>query len=123
MSSDRLPYEDYPDDARERWRTAILTWLIVSTVLWISGGLGAVVPAMMSVMIFNAPPNPPTMTAFVCLATFPLVCLGSVVLSWLIYAVRLPRAAVACSLLPLVNVVVGAGAVACIYVFFDGKLH
>jgi hypothetical protein len=98
-------------------------WLSLTAALWLGGAALSVVPIMMSAMIFNGPPNPPTMTAFVCLATFPLVAVGSVALSWLLYALRLTRAAVACSLLPLANVAVGVGAVVCIYVFHDGNIH
>jgi hypothetical protein len=63
-----------------------LSWYLM-TALWGVGGLLAVFPAIMTPMMFDAPgstSNPITIGLAVSVAVFPLVCLISAGLPWLL---------------------------------------
>ncbi|WOD39422.1 hypothetical protein [Nodosilinea sp. E11] len=104
--------------------------LVIATVILIAGAVIGALPAMMTPMMFDDPKaleSPATVTLALSIATFPLVCLGAVLLSWLVFA--LPALAAiphrylwACGLttLPLINVVIAGLALAWISYVNDG---
>lgn len=95
------------------------------SVLWILAGVAGLMPALFSVMLFDAPgseSNPATIALALAVATFPFVCLGA--------AVQSLRSASADSggdyrllFLPLLNIVVAAIAVAWIEAFQNGRFN
>ncbi len=101
---------------REPRRERTFVWLCLSTSASITLGLMSIVPAILSLTMFNAPPPPLVMTVIVCVASLSVVALVSILLSWLFYAVQAYPLAKFVSLLPLVNIMVGAIAVVCMYV-------
>ena len=92
-------------------KKAVRTWLILTTVFFCIAGLLSLVPVMMSPMIFDAPGserNPAAIVLFVCIISFPVICIVSIPLSWVCYKRERFRAARLVSLAPLVNFAVGA---------------
>ena len=86
------------------------------------GGLFGIVPAITSVFLFDSPgseKNPATIILFANALTFPLACLTSIVASWVLYVVKRYTLAFVLALLPLVNVVMGAGALVWLQLFND----
>src|ERR1019366_3242248 len=99
---------------------ANLRWLIL-TALWILAGLAAVVPAMMTPMMFDAPGserNPVAIGLAISVAIFPLVCLLSAVLPWIFR--KWPFAAMF-FLLPVANLAVIAAIVFTLDYFCSGQ--
>jgi hypothetical protein len=100
------------------------TFLIVTTVIFSLGGLLGILPAITSVFLFDSPgseKNPATIILFANALTFPLACLTSVVVSWVLYAAKRYTLAVVLAFLPLVNVIMGAGALVWLELFNDGR--
>lgn len=95
------------------------------SVLWILAGVAGLIPALFSVMLFDAPgseSNPATIALALAVATFPFVCFGA--------AVQALRSAADESggdyrllFVPLLNVVVAALAVAWIEAFQNGRFN
>jgi hypothetical protein len=76
------------------------------------------------VFLFDSPgseKNPATIILFANALTFPLACLTSVVASWILYASKRYTLAVGLAFLPLVNVIMGAGALVWLELFNDGR--
>ncbi|MBD2258048.1 hypothetical protein [Pseudanabaena sp. FACHB-2040] len=112
-------------------RKTALMFLSIATAVLIAAAVIGVFPAVMTPMMFDAPgsmENPATVTLAIGVATFPIVCVLAVVLSWTV--ALLPVLAQfpqhyswACALtgLPLVNVVVAGLALAWLTVFNGGS--
>jgi hypothetical protein len=97
-----------------------LRWLIL-TALWALAGLAAVVPAMMTPMMFDAPGserNPVAIGLAISVAVFPLICLSSAVLPWLF---RRRRFAAMFFLLPVANLALIAAIVFTLDYFCGGQ--
>jgi len=63
-----------------------LSWVVL-TALWAVAGLAAILPALMSPMMFDAPgstANPVTIALAISVALLPLVCLVAAGLPWLL---------------------------------------
>jgi hypothetical protein len=111
-------------------KTALMLLLIATVILILAAVVGAL-PAMMTPMMFDSPgslESPATVTLAISVATFPLVCILAVLLSWLVFTLPvfadLPhRYLWACGLmtLPLINVAVGGLALAWISYFNGGS--
>jgi hypothetical protein len=88
-------------------RTGTRNWLIVTSIVF--GGTFVVLsfPLLIaSVMMFDAPGsqgNPPTVLLFWSVISFPVLCLFSIVGSWVLYRFTKDTAARLVSLLPLVS--------------------
>ncbi len=100
------------------------TVLKVTTGLWLLATVPGIGLAMFSVMLFDAPgseENPATIALFYSLSTFPVICVVSVVLSWILY--RRQWSTVACwiACLPLLNVIAGIGAIVYLETFCGGR--
>jgi Sec-independent protein secretion pathway component TatC len=112
-------------------RKTALMFLFIATVIWIVGAVVGLLPALMTPMMFDAPgslENSATVTLAISIATFPVVCIVAVLLSWLVFALpllaHLPHRYVwACALtaLPLINVSTGGLALAWLLYFNDGS--
>ncbi len=101
------------------------TCLIIATVLFSLGGLVGLLPALTSFFLFDAPgsdKNPATILLFCSAVTFPLLCLVSVVLSWILYARERFTASCWIAFLPVVNVVAGTLALLWLELFNNGLL-
>jgi hypothetical protein len=93
-----------PADAKTR-RSARLTLILTSVLfgLLMIPGVGAM---MISPMVFNAPESErnPTLVAFtVALVSYPILAFLSIIGSWVLYALKHYRIAMAVSLLPLLS--------------------
>ncbi len=87
-------------------------------------------PAIMTPMIFDDPKaleSPAAVTLAISVATFPIVCMVAVLLSWLVFLLpvfaNLPyRYLLACGFtaLPLINLTTAAAALSWIFYFNDG---
>lgn len=96
-------------------------WYLL-TALWVIVGLLAVVPALLSPMMFDAPgstSNPCTIGLAISVAVFPLVCLAGAGLPWLL---RRRPSSKWLFLLPLLGVAVIAAFVVAQNYFFNGRL-
>jgi hypothetical protein len=105
-------------------QTTARTFLLVSTIFFVCGGALGLLPALTSFFLFDAPgseKNPATILLFWSALTFPLVCVLSLAAAWILYARK--HFAVACwvSLLPLVNLCGGAGALLWLQLFNNGQ--
>lgn len=98
---------------------------ILSVVFGVLGAASAI-PALFSVMLFDAPgstENPATIALVAAIATCPIVCPAAVVGAWLFY--RAGRNALAAIVIwsPILNVVVAAIAIYCLETFYGGKFN
>lgn len=71
-----------------------------------------------SPMVFDAGETRSLWTFVITLWTYPVTVLGAVIVSWILFALRCHRAAIACALLPLLHL--GVLAVQ-IFVVGDGR--
>jgi hypothetical protein len=86
-------------------------WLIVETILCIPAVALGGFAALMSPMMFDAPgstSNPHVVALFWSVVAFPFACMAAVVLGWILFATRHPRAAFWFSLTPLIPLITGA---------------
>ena len=100
------------------------TFLLISTILFSLGGILGILPALTSFFLFDAPgseKNPATIVLFVSALTLPLVCVIAVSAAWILYARKWFAAACWVSLLPLVNLVGGGGALLWLELFNNGQ--
>ncbi|MFQ4139851.1 hypothetical protein PGN35_026410 [Nodosilinea sp. PGN35] len=105
--------------------------LFIATVLLVVGAIAGFLPALMTPMMFDAPgalENPATVTLALSIATFPIVCVVALLLSWLVFLLpvfaNLPyHYSLACGLtaLPLINLAVATAALAWISYFNGGS--
>jgi hypothetical protein len=99
-------------------------YLIVATVLLLIASVVGFAPAMMSPMMFDSPEsqeNVATNLFFWSIFSFPAVCLLAIPLAWIVHAFRKHRLAIFCTLLPLVNLVIGSLALLYLQVFNQGN--
>jgi hypothetical protein len=99
--------------------------LIISTVVFGLAGLLGLLPALTSFFLFDAPgseKNPATILLFFSAATLPIVCLVSIILSWILY--RRKKFTLGCyiSFLPAINLLCGAAALLWLELFNNGQL-
>jgi small-conductance mechanosensitive channel len=96
-----------------------LSWTI-ATALCVLLGLGGILPAMMSPMMFDSPgstSNPITIGLAISVALFPLVCLAAALLPWIVRHWRLAKWVF---LLPLVDIGIIIALLAALQYFYDG---
>ena len=104
-----------------RWVTWTLTGL---SLLWGAAGLAGAIPAMFSVMMFDSPEsvtNLAVIAAALSIFTFPVVCLFTIVASWVAYGRGNARKACRLMALPLANVAVCGAAIAWIELVQNGN--
>jgi hypothetical protein len=90
---------------------ALRVWLIVETILGIPAIALGGFAAIMSPMMFDAPgstSNPHIVAFFWSVVAFPFTCIAALILGWIFFATRRPRAALWFSLTPLIPLVTGA---------------
>lgn len=98
---------------------------IAATVVWGLAGVASAIPAMFSVMLFDAPgseENPATIALAAAMMGFPVACLIAVTQAWAAYRRDDATRIKLWSSAPLVVVAVGAVAAAWIEWFQGGKL-
>jgi small-conductance mechanosensitive channel len=96
-----------------------LSWTI-ATAVWLLLGLGAILPAMMSPMMFDSPgstSSPITIGLALSIALLPLLCLAAAALPWIL---RHWSSAKWIFLLPLVDIGVIIALLAALQYFYDG---
>lgn len=101
-------------------------YLTISSVIVGSMAFASIMPALMSAMMFDAPgseENPATNAMFYAMFSFPLVCLLSIPLAWLLYAGSYLRAAAVAIWLCVVNIIVFVIGIVCLEIFYDGKFN
>lgn len=94
---------------QEPTRKNVLLYLIFATTVFGLLLLGSIPAAIMTPMFFDAPEaihSPTTWIAAIAIATLPLVCIASILFSWLSYRSRHYKRAIYLSLMPLINIVV-----------------
>lgn len=84
-------------------RQGVLTYLIVATILFGLSLLPAAVGAMMSLMAFDTGPSRMAWTFVILVWAYPALVILGLLLAWIFYAAKAHRAAIACSLLPLLD--------------------
>lgn len=89
-------------------------WLLVAaSLLWSVLAVTSALPAMFVPMMFDSAEaftNVPWVLMALCIGTFPLVCIGTVIASWWAFARDKIRMARTLTLLPVFNLVVGGAA-------------
>ena len=96
-----------------------LSWTI-ATALCVLVGLGGILPAMMSPMMFDSPgstSNPVTVALAISVAVFPLFCLAAAALPWLLRHWSLAKWVF---LLPLVDIGIIIALFIALQYFYDG---
>lgn len=86
-------------------RQGILVYLIVATILFGLSLIPASVGALMSLMAFDTGPSRMAWIIVSLAWAYPALVILGLLLAWILYAVKADRAAIACSLLPLLDVV------------------
>lgn len=104
------------------------TQVYLVTASTIVGGLGllSVMPALLSVMMFDAPgsqENPATNLLFWSVFLFPLTCVVSVACAWGLYAAKVRRWAILVTGLPMINVLLGVIAIVWLELAYGGKFN
>ncbi|GAB4241939.1 MAG: hypothetical protein OHK005_05500 [Candidatus Methylacidiphilales bacterium] len=82
---------------------AFVLMIVLSGIVGLAA-LASLVPAMFSVMLFDAPGSTENLVlwlVFLSILTFPLVAGASIVVAWLVFASGRPWPALLCFLLPL----------------------
>ena len=112
-------YEGVTSNAM-KWYLAIMS--VVVTLL----GMASVMPAALSVMVFDAPgstSNPATIALFIAVASCPFVCMGAVVGAWALYAASHSKLSAIVIWAPALNLAAAAIAFFCLDTFYDGKFN
>lgn len=102
------------------------TYLAIMSVIMGAFGALSTLPALFSVMMFDAPgatENPATVTLFVAIASCPIVCYSAIFSAWLFYRENKFGLARIVVLAPLLNLLVGGIALYCLEVFYDGRFN
>lgn len=86
-------------------RQGVLVYLIVATILFGLSLIPASVGALMSLMAFDTGPSRMAWTVVSLAWAYPALVILGLLLAWIFYAIRANRAAIACSLLPLLDFV------------------
>jgi hypothetical protein len=82
-------------------------YLFVTTIIWAMALACSIVPAMMSVMIFDSPDSTQQVSLWIlfgAVVSFPLVAAAAIALSWVCYFLHYSRFAIYATLLPLINI-------------------
>lgn len=99
-------------------------FVLVSTVIFVGTGFLWIVPALMSVMMFDAPGSEESTITWMCVLTnmaYPPVCFISAIGAWVMYKLSYYRSACAVSLAPLLNVALFVLAIVLLITLQDGK--
>lgn len=102
----------------EEKRKKELTINIITTSIFSVLLLGSLGPAIMSPMMFDAPgslENNGIIILFISVFTFPLVCLVSIIATWVFFGFKKYRASRISSLLPLTNFITLACGIVILY--------
>lgn len=113
-------FDDDPPQGGWEWD---LYLILLSIVVGVLGVLPAV-PALFSVMMFDAPgstSNPATIILFIATISFPLVCFGAIATAWELYRENRKWAGRLIFLSPTVNVIAFFAAYDCLEIFYGGK--
>lgn len=86
-------------------RQGVLAYLIVATILFGLSLIPAAVGSLMSLMAFDTGPSRMAWTWVILVWAYPALVILGLLLAWILYAARAHRAAIACTLLPLLDVV------------------
>jgi hypothetical protein len=87
-----------------RQRRLALVVVIVASLLWALSLIVALPMLMLSFMAFDAGETPQAWTIFALLWSYPLAVLVAIASSWIAFALRAFRTAMALSLLPLLSI-------------------
>ena len=92
----------------EKGRGTTKVLLIVATVLYGLSLLPAAMMVLMSPMMFDSGESPKLWTIFGLVVGYPVLVLLTLVVAWVLFVKKKYRAALIVSLLPILEVVVGA---------------
>ena len=101
-------------------------YLVIASVLVALLGLASVIPALFSVMMFDAPgatENPATIALAISVASCPFVCFGAIAKAWSLFGAATNGLAKIAIWAPIINLIVGAIAFYCLLTFYDGKFN
>ena len=85
----------------------VVIFLVLTTVIFLGTGVLWVVPALLSVMMFDAPGSEQSRLTWMCVLSsmaYPPVCLVAVVCSWVLFKTSHHRSACVVALVPLLDV-------------------
>lgn len=85
-------------------RQGALAYLIFATIVFGLSAIPAAVGAMMSLMAFDTGPSRMAWTFVILAWGYPALVILGLLLAWIFYAAKAHRAAIACTLLPLLDV-------------------
>jgi hypothetical protein len=86
-------------------RQGVLVYLIVATILFGLSLIPASVGALMSLMAFDSGPSRMAWIVVSLAWAYPVLVIVGLLLAWIFYSLKAHRAAIACSLLPLLDFV------------------
>ncbi|HEY4313854.1 MAG TPA: hypothetical protein VGN12_30730 [Pirellulales bacterium] len=101
-------------------------FVVFATCAWVLLGLVGMIPAGFSVMMFDAPgseKNIATNVLVYSLLTFPIICGGAVIASWVTLLSKKYGTACLCACLPLVNCASAASALTWIMLVQGGSFR
>jgi hypothetical protein len=96
--------EDIPENAVKR---NLRDFLVITTFLWMALGIIGFLPALFSIMLFDAPNSYKDLNLviyFWSVFTFPIICIASILLSWGFYRYRFYNISCGVTLMPLTNI-------------------
>jgi hypothetical protein len=85
----------------------VKTYLFISSMIWTSALVISLMPALMSVMIFDSPGSEERLVLWVlfwAMFSFPLVTAIAIAGGWVFYFLKHNRLAIGTTLLPLINI-------------------
>lgn len=116
-----LMNDDTFDNRRVKTRYILITANIIFGILFI----GSILPVMISPMMFDSPGSENYFTTwllFLGVVTFPISCILSFIIPWILYKKKKYNAAVFWSFLPSMNILLVAGTWTYLSVFCSGFL-
>jgi len=100
--------------------------MIAASLVWGLAGIAGAVPAMFSVMLFDAPgseSNVATIVFAACMAGFPIACFVAIAQGWAHYRSGRHQSTALCACAPLVVLALGGASYAWIALMQGGKLN
>lgn len=105
-------------------KRGVRSWLIIELILGVPATVFGAFMALMSPMLFDAPgsdSNPPVLLLFGSIVAFPLTCIAGIALAWIAYVRHRDRGAMWLSLLPVLPILAGIGALVWLEISHGGQ--
>lgn len=111
---------------QEKGRNKIKVYLIVASIIFGVLILPSLPLILMSPMMFDSPGSEDsitTITLVLSIVTYPIVSFIGIAMSWVLYIKHKNVIALICVNLPILNIIIGIGAIIYLSIFCDGNFN